>query len=64
MYSIVHSFYSFEGNYGSIGFFDWLYGTNEKFKKTVAYKRRRFISFTPADQLYPSEDGPYKVIKN
>ena len=62
--SILFSF-SFEGNYGSIGFFDWLYGTSTKFKKTIACKRRKILfGLTPADELFPSDNGPYKVIKD
>ena len=56
---------SFEGNYGSLGLFDRLYGTHKTFQKTIGYQRRRLIfSTTPMDVLYPSDHGPYKVIRD
>jgi len=63
----MHDFhhYNFNGCYGSLGFLDRLYGTDKEFRKTIASKRKRFIlSTTPADVLYPSPHGPYKVIKD
>jgi len=46
------------GNYGAIGLFDWLHGTDQAFRKTIYFQRHRLLtSLKPVKKTFP---GPGK----
>jgi hypothetical protein len=50
--------FSFNWNFGTIGFLDWFHGTDAQFRKEIQSKRHRFSIWSePIDELFPDPDA-------
>ncbi|GAB6026420.1 Methylsterol monooxygenase 1 [Chamberlinius hualienensis] len=56
-----HDFHhlKFNQNFGTIGFLDWLHGTDVEFRKSISFKRHHTVfGFIPVNVSMPSEKKP------